>query len=145
MAGSSDVLAKVQNIAKMAGLVGQRKGDLLIYPFDLGNDRKQLVFIDQFDETSDGNHIIRFLSPCEKLGAGMFGGIGKAKAVKLLRLNAAMRAAHFCLMNLGDGEYVCARATQILETMEVEEFKEHCLAVCLFADKWEETIGRDDF
>ncbi len=65
--------------------------------------------------------------------------------MKLLRYNTELPFGHFCIMQLGNAETVCVRATQILETMEVQEFEANCVSVAHVADAWEKRLGRDEF
>lgn len=142
----SDALEKVEQIAKMADIKGQRRDDLLGFMFALGGGRDQLVYVGEFGETHDGMSVICFFSPCEKVGGGFFGGLSKAKAMQLLRASANLQFGHFCVMQLGKDEMVCARATQILETMEVQEFLAHISTVAMAADAWEKNaVGSDQF
>jgi succinyl-CoA synthetase alpha subunit len=71
--------------------------------------------------------------------------MSKTVAVQLLKANAKLDFGHFCTMSLGGDEMICVRATQILETMEVEEFQQNCLNVARLADAWEEKIGKNEF
>ncbi|MHC4390843.1 MAG: type III secretion system chaperone family protein [Planctomycetota bacterium] len=142
---SPDVLARVEAVGAEAGLTGQRTGDLLMYGFELPGGRRQTLAIRKFAQTDDGMNIISFISPCERLGSGFFSGMSKKTALELLRLNSQLPNGAFCLSTIGGTEHLCVRATQILETMEVEEFEAHCMAVASLADIWEMRIGKDEF
>ncbi len=139
------ILKKIHQVAKMAGIKGQKRGSMLMYGFDLGGGRDQTVAVGSFGETPDGMNVICFFSPCERLSSGFLGGLSKSKAVELLRMNTQLAFGHFCIMEIGDEEMLCVRATQILETMAVQEFEAHCMCVAELADAWEAKLGRDDF
>ena len=140
-----DIIDRIHQVAGMAGIQGKRQGDLLAYGWDLGGGRRQTCYAAPLSETDDGLHVICFFSPCERLGKGFLSGMSKATALQLLRMNSQLDFGHFCLMTIGGDELLCVRATQILETMEVQEFEELCTAVIRLADSWEEKIGKDEF
>lgn len=140
-----DVLQNVDQIAKLAGITGRQVGDLMSYNFNLGSGRSQAVWVGRFDETPSGLQVICFVSPCQRLGGGYLSSMTRAQAIDMLRINAQFSFGHFCLMNIGEEEMICARTTQILDTMDVEEFKAHCYSVAQMADGWEEKQGRDEF
>jgi hypothetical protein len=141
----ADVLEKIHQIATMAGIKGQRQGELLSYGWDFGRGRDQMCFVAPFIETDEGLHLVCFFSPCERLGKGFLGGMSKNTALQLLRLNSQLEFGHFAIMKLGGDELLCVRTTQILETMEVQEFEQHCMGVAKLADAWEEKIGKNEF
>ena len=88
----------------------------------------------------------RFVAAVQRIGKGLLGGGMKGStAIDLLRRNASMPFAAFCLLPGGDGETLCARSTQLLETMDPEEFQASCLCVARFADEYEATLGKDEF
>ncbi|MGI9458239.1 MAG: hypothetical protein ACR2NU_16875 [Aeoliella sp.] len=141
-----EILTKVEQIARMADLKCQRNGDLLMFGFDMGGGRSQTVAVTKFAEGEDGMNIILFFSPCQEISKGVFaGGLSKGSATTLLRHNASLPFGHFAIMEIDDQEMVCVRTTQILETMEVEEFQGHCYGVANVADAWEKQLGVDKF
>ncbi len=141
----AEIFERIARVAKLAGIDGKQQGEMLVYGWDLGDDRDQMVYVAPFGETAGGLQIICFFSPCERLGKGFLSGIGKETAVQLLRLNSQLDFGHFCIMTLGGDELLCVRTTQILETMDPEEFRQHCAHVAQLADSWEEKIGRNEF
>ena len=142
---SETIFDTITNIAESAGIGCKRQGDTLVFGWDLGEDRDQMVYVAPFAETAGGLKVICFFSPCERLGKGFLGGISKDTAVQLLRLNSQLDFGHFCMMKLGGDELLCVRATHLLETMDAEEFKQNCANVAQLADAWEEKIGRNEF
>lgn len=142
---TTSVTEKIEQIAQMAGLRGQKTGELMVFGFDLGNGRRQSVFVGSFAEGSDGSTVICFMSACQKFSGGLLGGVKKNQAVQMLRINSQLPFGHFCLCNIAGSEYLCVRTTQLLETMEVREFETHCVAVAQLADAWEQKLGNDNF
>ena len=141
----ADILQSIDEVAQTAGIAGKNNGQTLVYGWDLGGDRDQMVYVAPCGETGGGLNIVCFFSPCERLGTGFLSGISKDKAVQLLRLNSQIEFGHFCLMKLGGEEMLCVRTTHLLETMDPEEFKQNCANVAQLADAWEEKIGRNEF
>ena len=141
----SELIDQIEQIAKMADLPANRKEDVLVFAFDMGGGRRQLVHVLPVGETDDGMHVICFFSPCQEVREGIFGGLSRAKAMQFLRLNSELLFGHFAILMLGGHEYVCVRTTQLLETMEVEEFKAHVISVAGVADEWEAKLGKDLF
>ena len=141
----ADILTKVERIARMADLRCQRQDNLLMFGFDLGGGRNQTVAIGHMGETEDGLNVIVFFSPCQRLSSGLMGGLSKGNSLSLLKHNADLPFGHFSIMQIGDHETVCVRATQILETMEVKEFEANCRSVAQVADAWEQKLGRNEF
>lgn len=140
-----DLLEKINQVAAMAGIRGQRQGNVLVYSWELGGGREHICYVAPLRETDAGLHIICFFAPCERIDQGLLSGMSRVTAIKLLRYNANLDFGHFCLMKIGEEELLCVRATQILETMEIQEFEENCLGIVRLADAWEEKLGRDEF
>ncbi len=139
-------LRKAQEIAGMAGLKSYPEGDLLLVPFDMGGGRGQTVAVAEFGKTPDGETVLSFSSPCMKHDSGFFSSMTKERALDLLRRNSASLFGIFALLKDGQGnEYLCVKATGVLETMEVEEFRENCMAVTHISDAYERECGKDDF
>jgi hypothetical protein len=141
----ADVLTKIEQIARMADLRCQRRGELLFFGFDMGGGRTQTLAIGHMGEGDDGMNVIVFFSPCQSISSGLLGGLSKSSAVGLLKNNATLPFGHFAIMQLGEQDMVCVRATQLLETMEVKEFEALCYSVAQIADAWEQKIGQDKF
>lgn len=141
----ADIIGKIEQIARMADLHFQRNGDYLMLSFDLGQGRDQTIGVGPLEETFDGMNVILFFSPCQRLSKGLMGGLSKSDAVNLLRYNAHLPFGHFCIMEIDGHETVCVRATQLLETMEVQEFRANCQGVATVADGWEQRIGKNEY
>lgn len=143
----TDVLSKVEEIAGLAGYKVNRhpSGSLLMISFDMGRGRSQNVFIVPCGTTPDGKNVVSFSSPCMAVKKGMFKGIGKAQALDLLRRNAMLKFGHFAIASAGDCEGIMACASQIVETMEIEEFEALANTVAIIADEYEREHGQDQF
>ena len=142
---SAAIFEKISQIARSAGVSGKADGETVVYGWDLGGDRDQMVYVAPCGETGGGHTVLCFFSPCERLGKGFLGGISKDTAIQLLRLNSQVEFGHFCIMRLGGEELLCVRTTHLLDTMDPEEFKQNCANVAQLADAWEERIGRNEF
>ena len=142
---SNETFRQIVSIAESCGISGKEQGEMLVYGWDLGDDRDQMVYITPLGATGGGMRIICFFSPCQRLGKGFLGGVSKDTALQILRMNSQLEFGHFCIMKLGGDEMLCVRTTQILETMQPEEFKQNCASVAQVADGWEERIGRNEF
>ena len=144
------VLQKVLQIASMAGFNVEphpNARDTLAAGFDMGGGRKQMVFIRYTGTTPDGHNTICFWSPCMQLKkGGLFGHqLGKTQAIDLLRRNSMLAFGAFALINFDSRDLLAVMSSQIVETMEVEEFKTHISFVALAADAYEQEIGKDEF
>ncbi|MCI0434397.1 MAG: YbjN domain-containing protein [Gemmatimonadetes bacterium] len=136
---------RVLHILQQADYCGEPDSDRIRCQFQLAGQRSQIVEIRCVARTPDGLSIISFESRCQRLGAGFLRGLSGPQAVRLLELNARLAIGAFCIVD-GDGEQcIAVRSTQILETMDDEELRTHCMVVAQLADQWEERIGRNEF
>lgn len=140
-----NVLRKVEEIAAMADTPCERRGDTLVATYHFHDGRDQTVYIIECGETANGMHMIGFFSPCQKLEHGSLAELSKDRAVELLRRNSSLLMGSYCLRNTGTSDLLGVRATQILETMEVEEFVACCASVAVIADSYEREMGQDSF
>ena len=143
----SEVLEKVRKIGTTAGyeLVVDESGDLLVAPFIMPDGRAQTVYIQYRGQTPDGKDIISFLSPCLEIKSGILKGLRKNQAVDLLRRNSNLFFGHFGLFEFRGAEVVMSSSSQILETMDDEEFQVHINYVATVADSYEREVGQDRF
>ena len=144
------VLQKVLQIGSMAGFSLEphpTDRGTLTAGFDMGNGRKQMVFVRYTGTTPDGQNCICFWSPCMQLKkGGLFGHqMGKGQAIELLRRNSMLAFGAFALINFDSADVLAVMSSQIVETMEVEEFKTHISCVALAADAYEMEVGKDEF
>ncbi len=149
--GVGKVLDQVVELAAMADItMGRHPEDdeTLVAGFELGNGRRQSVFVRYVGQSEDGSHCVSFMSPCmsrrrRRLSIGdSFGG---RRAIDLLRRNAALPFGNFALQRFEDEDVLVVQSSQIVETMEIEELRAHVLHVALIADAYEMEHGRDDF
>lgn len=144
---SAAVFERVQQVAAIAGYkVGPHpEQDLLVAGFDMGNGRSQMVYIAHVGQTGDGKDVISFMSPCMTVKRGLFGGLSKRRAVHLLRLNSQMLFGCFALYTFQNEDVLMVSSSQIVDTMEVEEFSSHLQACAQLADAYEQKVGQDNF
>ncbi len=142
---SSSVLDKVKEIASLAGFnIHQTPGtNSLQLNFDMGGGRSQIVYVAHTGRTGDGKDVVQFVSPCLCVQKGMFKGLSKSLALDLLRRNAALLWGFFALADAGDSEGVMVCANQIVDTMEVEEFRANVNYLAIVADQYEREHGKD--
>ena len=142
------VLEKVAQIATMAGYQVKSfpERNFVAVPFDMGEGRKQVVYIRYIGQTPDEHDVVSFDSPCMEVKKGWLAGLSKNQAVDLLKRNASLLFGSFAIEQLeGDADVLIVCSNQILDTMEVEEFDAHCRAVAVVADDYEKELGRDEF
>ncbi|MBL1216237.1 MAG: hypothetical protein D8M59_01940 [Planctomycetes bacterium] len=144
---SQTTLQRVQEIGEMAGitLVQHPSCDMLVCHFDMGGGRTQNVYIRHCGTTPDGQDVVCFMSPCMTLEKGFLKGMGKNQAIDLLQRNAQLLFARFAIQTLPDGDLLVVCSDQIVDTMEVDEFKHHLFCVGGIADNFEKEHGRDMF
>lgn len=142
---ATGTLQKIEEIAAMAGIQCVNEGKYLVVPFRIGENRRQAVFVNEYATLPDGMHVISFFSPCGKNKPGFLAGMSKAQAIDLLRRNGHSLFGGFVLARVRDEEYIAFQTTQIIETMEVEEFRDHANAVASLADGYEAQMGQDSF
>ncbi|MGD2109635.1 MAG: hypothetical protein PVI86_09615 [Phycisphaerae bacterium] len=144
------VMEKVSQIATMADMACQKVPDdhMLVLGFDLGGGRRQAVFLRYLGQTPDGHDIVTFMSPClevKKMGF-LRGGLSRNQAIDLLRRNAMLGFGSFALTSYAQGrEVLMVVTTQLVDTMEVEEFRTHVCFVAAAADEYEREHGYDRF
>lgn len=142
------VLRKVADIASLAGFkVGPHPqvANMLVCGFDMGGGRTQTVYIAPCGKLPDGSDVIAFQSPCMALKKGLLTGMSRKTALDLLTRNGNLGCGAFCIENFGEIDVLCVRSTQIVDTMEVEEFSLHVSAVAVIADEYERENGTDVF
>lgn len=145
-AGTTDVLAKVEEIAALAGYkVLRHPGGGLQLGFDMGGGRSQVVFVVPVGRTGDGKEVVHFFSPCGTVKKGFLKGGARSIAEDLLRRNATLLWGAFALTKAGDQEGIIVYAPAIVDTMEVEEFRAHVNYLAIVADQYEKEQGKDTF
>jgi len=148
MSTATDVSRKVEEIGTMAGFkLGrhQQIPEMIVCPFDMGQGRSQTVYITPVGQTPAGEDLVCFMSPCQTVKKGLLGSMPKNQAVDLLRRNSQLITGSFAIQQFGDTDILVVRSTQIVDTMEIEEFKFHANFVAIIADEYEREHGTDVF
>jgi hypothetical protein len=148
MTTTTNVTQKVEEIANMAGYqLGRHPQvpEMLVCNFDMGNGRSQAVYIMPIGQAPGGEEMVSFISPCQRMKKGLLGSMSKSQAVDLLKRNANLIAGCFAIQSVGDVDVLVFRSTQIVDTMEIEEFKFHLNLVGFIADEYEREHGTDVF
>ena len=143
-----NVLAHVSQTAGMAGMDVERvpDGSAIAIGFDMGEGRHQIVYIRYVGQTPDMQDVISFDSPCLSVKKGSADELTQEQAVDLLRRNSRLLFGHFALESVGDlEEMLVVGSSQILQTMDMEEFEAHVRSVALTADEYEKELGKDEF
>jgi hypothetical protein len=144
----TQVLEKVSQIATMAGYTvkSMPERNFVAVPFDMGNGRKQVVYVRYIGQTPDEHDVVSFDSPCMEVKKGWLRGLSKDRAIDLLKRNANLLFGRFAIEQIeGEDDVLIVCSTQIIDTMEVEEFDAHCRAVAVIADEYEKELGTDHF
>lgn len=145
MSATPDAVDTLMGMAVDVGLAPELHEDSVVVKLQLPGGREHTVFISESGKSPGGFTVISFVSPCERLKTGFLTGISKRQALDLLRQNAAMPFAAFSLLSTENGEMLCVRSTQLLDTMDPAEFRASVECVAAFADRYEADQGRDDF
>jgi hypothetical protein len=144
----SDAVRKIEDIAALAGCAVQRhenNSNLLLCRTILSSGRMQLVYLHPAGQTMDGREVVCFVSPCLPLKNGILNRIQRRDLLDLLEQNGQLLMGHFAIQKFGDVDALVVRSTQILDTMEIEEFKAHLNFVACIADQYERAHGNDVF
>lgn len=147
---SAEVLERVSQVADKADfkLHPHPNGSVLMVKFNMGDGRSQTVYIEHTGKTFDGQDCVTFMSPCKVLKKERIlgGGLNKNQVMDLLRRNAKLHFGSFALETFeGRNDVLVVMSSQIVETMDVEEFKTHVSFVAYAADEYERECGQDVF
>ena len=148
MQTATQVMQKVEEIGAMAGYELSRHpntDEMIVIGYDMGNGRTQTVYVHACGKTPEDQDLICFLSPCQAVRKGLLKGMGKDQAIDLLRRNGQLVVGSFAIENIDGTEILVVRSTQIVDTMEVEEFRFHANFVAIIADRYEQEHGEDVF
>lgn len=141
------ILARVVNQARSLGyeLAYDHENEELYHTLDFENGRTQTVFIEKQKPLSDGMDVIRFVSPCLDLAGSKAKLLTKAKAVDLLARNSD--EITYCSFAYSERrEAIVVQATQIVRTMDDDEFEMLLKFVGAVADEYERDVaGKDNF
>lgn len=134
----------VEKIATEAGLkVIKRSHTLVIVLFDMGEGRKQNVFVKPLGLDHKGNLVIGFSSPALQMPADQM--LSQDVANDLLRRNAKFAHGSWAIERQGENDYLVAFNTQLAHTMQPQEFEAIVRVLSRAADNMEKTLGVDLF
>jgi len=140
-------LARVLNQAKSAGydLSYDFDKDEIYYKFHLEDNRSQTVYIEKLEPLADGFDVIRFVSPCLDLSTGIAKKLNKTTAIDFLKRNTD--ESMYCSFAFSERrKAIVVEATQIVKTMDDDEFVTLLKYVALKADAYErEVLGKDNY
>ena len=140
-------LARVLNQAKSAGynLSYDFDKNEIYYKFHLEDNRSQTVYIEKLEPLADGFDVIRFVSPCLDLSTGLAKKLTKATAIDFLKRNTD--ESMYCSFAFSERrKAIVVEATQIVKTMDDDEFVTLLKYVALKADAYErEVLGKDNY
>ena len=148
MQTATQVMQKVEEIGAMAGFQLSRHPnipEMIVIGYDMGNGRTQTVYVHTCGKTPEDQDLICFMSPCQAVKKGLLKGMGKDQAVDLLHRNGQLVVGSFAIADFGGTDILVVRSTQIVDTMEVEEFRFHANFVAILADRYEQEHGEDVF
>lgn len=131
------VLARVLNQARSAGyeLHYDYENQELYYEFPIDNDRYQTVYIELIPPLTPGFDAIRFVSPCQDVSSRNLKALKKNVAIDLLKQNCEHTMC--CAFAYSDKrKAVVAVATQIVKTMDDDEFVTLLETVAKVADQY---------
>lgn len=131
-------LLRVESIGKSTGYDMQYdyKEHRLIHDYILGNGRKQRVYIELVKPLLGGSEVIRFVSPCQDLsGSKRNRMLTKSRVIDLLERNS--HDDMYSSFAISDSmEAIVVEATQIVRTMDDEEFELMLNHVAKMADEY---------
>ena len=149
-AQTPEVLEKVNKVAAKANykLHPHPNGHVLMIKFNMGNNRSQTVYIEHTGKTFENQECVTFMSPCKVVMKDKIlnSGLSKNQMLDLLRRNAKLHFGSFALEAFeGRNDVLVVMSSQIVDTMDVEEFKAHVAFVAYAADEYERECGQDVF
>lgn len=139
-------LARVQSVARSThyDLQYDYKKHRLSYEHTLAEGRTKKVYIELIKSLAGGSEVIRFISSCQDLsGSKRKRVLTKQKVIDLLLRNN--RDDMYCTFAVSDSlEAIVVEATQIVRTMDDDEFVMLLNHVATVADEYErDVIGKD--
>ncbi|MDX6768893.1 MAG: hypothetical protein SF051_05130 [Elusimicrobiota bacterium] len=142
--GGADFASVITALAGKAGLkVVKKTADMVVVPFDMGEGRKQNVFVSFLGLDAAKQNIVSVFSPALKLAQGQ--EVGAKTANDLLRRTAKLARGAWAIITIGGDDYLGCLETLALETMQPEELKYACFGTSATADDLEKSLGVDSF
>lgn len=141
-----DCLERIKDVAALAAIDGEVDDERMSFVtgFQLPENRRQLAYIRPMGQQVEDSEVIRFFSPCRVLKKGLWSGLSKDEAIKLLKMNEAVYLARFGLMSFDKQDLVVASADYLLNTLDPEELRAGLFFVCMAADSYERQCGGGD-
>lgn len=130
-------LDRIMDIAEEQGIDGKTINDELVsFTFE-ADDSRQTVYVEHFERLDNDLNIVSFLAPCKDLDSDELNKFDSDQIKNLLRINARLHFGHFCLWEFEGDEYLTARTTEILESIEPGQFAANLETLAQLADSWE--------
>jgi hypothetical protein len=141
------ILKKVESITALAGLRGavSDDGDCFGMGFETNNNRSQRVFVRPTGHTPDGMTIVTPFSPARMVAKGLFKGLGRDAAIKLLKLDENTFFARFGLWESQSELRIVASVDTILDSLDADEIYAYAHYTAHAADAYEPKHGGDRF
>jgi hypothetical protein len=140
-------LARVQSVARTKSyeLEYDYENHRLSYVLTLNEERKQKVYVELIKPLAGGSEVIRFISPCQDLsGSKRQRVLTKDKIIDLLLRNN--RDDMYSSFAVSDSmEAIVVYATQMVHTMDDDEFELLLNHVAKVADEYERDLLGKDF
>jgi hypothetical protein len=128
---------RILDVAEECDVEGKVVNDSLVsFTFE-ADDSRQTVYVEHFERLDNDLNIVAFLAPCQGLDAEELKRFDDDQIKNLLRINARLHFGHFCLWEHDDNEFLTARTTEILESMESGQFVGNVETLAQLADSWE--------
>lgn len=119
------------------------ENDTLSYEFLFENGRKQKIYIEVIEPIAVGHEVIRFISPCMDLSGSKARRLTKDVAIDFLKRNC--EDSTYCSFAISkEREAIVVEATQIVSTMDDDEFKHLIKHVASVADDYEKVVLKKD-
>ena len=140
-------MARVQSVARTKSyeLEYDYENHRLSYVLTLNEERKQKVYVELIKPLAGGSEVIRFISPCQDLsGSKRQRVLTKDKIIDLLLRNN--RDDMYSSFAVSDSmEAIVVYATQMVHTMDDDEFELLLNHVAKVADEYERDLLGKDF
>ncbi len=145
--GQMEVLRKVAEVAKLAGIRGQIDEQVMMFrsTFGLDDGRSQLVLVRKTMDAPGGGAVVTIFSPCVQLDSGWLKGISRDQALGLLRANERFPFARYGISTMGGAEMVVSSMDVLLDSLDAAEFGTYIWSVARAADAYESRHKQDKF
>lgn len=128
---------RIIDLAQECDIDGKAINDELVsFTFE-SDDSRQTVYVEHFERMDNDLNIVAFLAPCKDLDSDELENFEDDQIKNLLRINSRLHFGHFCLWEHEGEEYLTARTTEILESIETGQFVGNVETLAQLADSWE--------